>query len=193
MEHLATESLLLDPLTEEDYPWVAALYSDAEVMRYIGTGPRSEKETRAKLDWFVDQARRLRFGYWVLRDRRTSECLGGAMLMIRRQGSPPEERASPATGGGRRPQHPVELGFALARNAWGRGIATEAARALVAHAFDALGVPEIEAFIHRDNEASAAVLRKAGLRDAGLTTGPYGGIDRRFTITAEEWRAALRR
>jgi [ribosomal protein S5]-alanine N-acetyltransferase len=175
MEHLATESLLLDPLTEDDYPWMVALYSDAEVMRYIGNGLRSEKETREKLDWLLDQAGRLPFGCWVLRDRRTSERLGGGMLMIRREGSP------------------VELGFALARNAWGRGVATEAARALVAHAFGALGVPEIEAFIHADNEASAAVLRKVGLRDAGLTTGPYGGTDRRFTITAEEWRAAQRR
>jgi RimJ/RimL family protein N-acetyltransferase len=86
----------------------------------------------------------------------------------------------------------VELGFALARSAWGKGFATEAARALVDHAFRDLGIPLLQAFIDPGNAASGAVLRKAGLRDEGLTTGPYGGTDRRFALTREEWLSAAR-
>jgi [ribosomal protein S5]-alanine N-acetyltransferase len=172
MDRLETAKLLLEPLTPADYPWVIGMYADAEVMRYIGNGPRSEQESREKLDWLLEQAGRLGFGYWVVRDRRTREPLGGAMLMVRAPGAK------------------VELGFALARVAWGRGIATEAARELVRHAFETLDVPELEAFTHPDNAPSGAVLRKAGMSEKGLATGPYGDVDRRFSITREEWRPA---
>jgi RimJ/RimL family protein N-acetyltransferase len=169
MDRLESASLRLEPLSRADYDWLCALYADAGVMRYIGTGVRSEQQSRANLDGLAAQAERLGFGYWVVRDRQSGERLGGAALMVRHEGAP------------------VELGFLFARAAWGRGVATEAARTLVAHAFGALRLPELQAFIDVNNAASAAVLRKAGLRDAGLATGPYNTVDRRFTLTREEW------
>jgi RimJ/RimL family protein N-acetyltransferase len=172
LERLETAKLLLEPLTPADYPWVIGLYADAEVMRYIGDGPRTEEESRQKLDWLLEQAGRLGFGYWVVRDRESREPVGGAMLMVRSPGAK------------------VEIGFALARAAWGRGIATEAACAVIDHAFRTLEVPELEAFTHPDNTASGAVLRKAGMADKGLATGPYGDVDRRYAITRNEWRSA---
>jgi RimJ/RimL family protein N-acetyltransferase len=175
MERLGTESLLLVPLALGDYPWLCGLYADPVVMRYIGRGVRSEEQTRANLDWLLDQGERLPFGYWVLRDRATRERLGGAMLMVRQEGSP------------------VELGFLLARSAWGRGLATQAARALISHAFEDLKISLLEAFIHGENEGSAAVLRKAGMRETGQVPGPYGGLDRRFEVAREAWLLAGRR
>jgi RimJ/RimL family protein N-acetyltransferase len=173
MDRIETPNLLLEPLTTADYPWVIGLYADDEVMRYIGDGkPRGEQQSRERLDWFLDQAARLGFGYWMVRDRATAEPVGGAMLMVRMPGAK------------------VEIGFAFAKRAWGRGIATEAARALIDHAFETLGVPDLEAFTHPDNTASGAVLCKAGMIDKGLATGPYGDVDRRYGITQEEWQAA---
>ena len=172
MERLTTPSLQLDPLTTEDDSWFCAVYADPEVMRYIGTGVRTEQQTRTNLDILRAQANRLPFGYWVVRERQSNERLGGVLLMIRRDGAP------------------VELGFLFARAAWGRGIATQAARAVVEHAFESLRIPLLEAFIDVQNAASAAVLRKAGFRDAGLTTGPYGGTDRKFVLAREDWAAA---
>jgi len=173
MDPLQTPKLLLEPLTTADYPWVIGLYADPEVMRYIGDGkPRGEQQSRERLDWFLDQAARLGFGYWMVLDRATREPVGGAMLMVRKPGAN------------------VEIGFALAKPAWGRGIATEAARALIDHAFQTLGVRDLEAFTHPDNTASGAVLRKAGMIDKGLSTGPYGDVDRRYAVTREEWQAA---
>ena len=99
MDRLRTESLLLDPLAREDFSWLFALYADAEVMRYIGRGVRTEEESRRNLDWLVAHGERLPFGYWVLRERATGARLGGAVLMIRREGAP------------------AELGFMLARPA----------------------------------------------------------------------------
>ena len=83
MDRLRTESLLLDPLAREDFSWLFALYADAEVMRYIGRGVRTEEESRRNLDWLVAHGERLPFGYWVLRERATGARLGGAVLMIR--------------------------------------------------------------------------------------------------------------
>jgi RimJ/RimL family protein N-acetyltransferase len=173
MERIETSSLVLEPLTRADYPWLIEMYSDAEVMRYIGDGPRSPEESREKLDWLLDLAARLDLGCWVLRDRQTGEPAGTVMLMVRKPGGT------------------VELGFALARAAWGRGFATEASRAVLGLAFGKLDLPEVEAFTHADNAASGAVLRKAGMRETGLSTGPYGHVDRRYAATRAEWGSLL--
>lgn len=171
MQRLRTRSLLLDPLARDDYPWLCALYADPEVMRFIGTGTRTAEHSCKTLDAALEQGARLGYGYWVLRDAATSERLGGAMLMIRQEGSP------------------VELGFLLARSAWGRGVASEAARAVVDHALGELNLPGLHAFTDAANAPSMAVLRKAGFRDDGLRTGPYGTTDRHFVLSREEWRA----
>src|SRR5438128_6024716 len=140
MDRLRTECVLLDPLARADFAWLFALYADAEVMRYIGRGPRSEEESRRNLDWLLAHGERLPFGYWVLREHATGERLGGAVLMIRREGAP------------------VELGFMLARPAWGRGLARQVARAPVAHAFAYLPLHEPQAFNHVETGSAAAVL-----------------------------------
>jgi len=172
MRQLVTPSLRLDPLARADFPWLFALYADAEVMRYIGTGVRTEEQSGKNLEGLLEQGRQRGFGYWVLRDLRSNQPLGGALLMVRKPGAP------------------MELGFLLARSAWGRGIATEAARALVDHTFGDLEVPLLQAFTDPANAASMAVLRKAGLRDTGVSTGPYGTPDRTFQLTRAEWLAA---
>ena len=164
---MQTDSLLLQPLTREDYPWLCALYADPEIMRYIGTGVRTYEVASGVLDKMM--AAQPPAGYWTLRDKQTGEPLGGAMLMIRKEGSP------------------LEIGFLLAKSAWGRGVATQATRALLEHAFTVLKVPLVEAFTDERNDASAKVLLKAGFRDAGLSPGPYGGSDRKFSISREAW------
>jgi RimJ/RimL family protein N-acetyltransferase len=61
----------------------------------------------------------------------------------------------------------VEVGYRLRHQAWGRGYATEGARALVRYGLDTLGLYRIIGLTHPDNVASQRVLQKAGLRDAG--------------------------
>ena len=58
----------------------------------------------------------------------------------------------------------VEIGWRLAREHWGMGYATEAARAWLAHGFDALGLPEIVAFTNAGNARSLAVMARLGMR-----------------------------
>jgi ribosomal-protein-alanine N-acetyltransferase len=64
-----------------------------------------------------------------------------------------------------------ELGYWIARAHWGRGIASEAVRALVEHAFEALALERVFAHHFAWNPASGRVLEKAGLRREGLLRG----------------------
>ncbi len=57
----------------------------------------------------------------------------------------------------------VEIGWRLARPAWGRGYATEAAPRVLAHGFDALGLPEVLAVTTATNHRSQVVMRRIGM------------------------------
>lgn len=61
----------------------------------------------------------------------------------------------------------IEIGYRFVRPAWGQGIATEAAAAVLDHGFRGLSIDPVVAVTHPDNWASQAVLRKIGLRPAG--------------------------
>ena len=80
----------------------------------------------------------------------------------------------------------AELGYALGRPFWGQGYATEAVRAMMAHA-PAVGFRILEAYSFVDNAASARVLAKAGFVEVGIVRRDYperGGIRevRRFEL-----------
>ena len=61
----------------------------------------------------------------------------------------------------------AEIGYWLGRGAWGRGIATEAVRALSSHGLEALGLERIEAHVFAWNRASMRVLEKCGFAREG--------------------------
>ncbi len=67
----------------------------------------------------------------------------------------------------------VELGYDFHPRVWGRGLATEAARAVMTQAFIVFGIERVVAVVKPDNAASQRVLEKAGLRPSG-TREAYG-------------------
>ncbi|HEY1785946.1 MAG TPA: GNAT family N-acetyltransferase, partial [Pirellulales bacterium] len=85
----------------------------------------------------------------------------------------------------------VELGYRLARGHWGQGYATELSRALVQHAFDHVGLPQLVAIADTRNEASNRVLQKAGLHYR-KTYAINGRTIRFFTLSADEYRQQQR-
>lgn len=72
--------------------------------------------------------------------------------------------------------HRPELGWRLARDSWGHGLATEAAAAVRDDAFSRLGLAELISIIHPDNEASRRVAAKVGMTIEGTVHHP--GLDR---------------
>jgi RimJ/RimL family protein N-acetyltransferase len=90
-----------------------------------------------------------------------------------------------------------EIGYVLNPEHQGRGYATEAAQALLALAFDGLGLHRVMARLDERNGASAAVLRRLGMRqEARLVENEWfkgewtNELD--FAILAREWRVARR-
>jgi RimJ/RimL family protein N-acetyltransferase len=87
----------------------------------------------------------------------------------------------------------IELGYALAREWWGQGIASEAIAATCEHAFGELGIRRIEAEVNPDNAGSNALLRRLGFMHEGVLrkrwVGRQGAYDSNiYGCLAEEWR-----
>lgn len=84
----------------------------------------------------------------------------------------------------------LELGYRLRRDVWGRGLATEGARLLVAHAFTTLDQPAVDACAHPDNAASMRVMVKCGMRRVGTFLHPRIPIEVvRYLVERADWRA----
>lgn len=125
------------------------VFGDPEVMRY-GDGVRTPQWVRSWIVGWVDEHyQRWGFGSWAVVEKSTSAVIGYCGL---------------SRFPGRCAGDEAEIGFRLARAHWGRGLATEAAMAVCAHAFDALGLPRLVALIDPANAASIRVAEKIGLR-----------------------------
>jgi RimJ/RimL family protein N-acetyltransferase len=146
-----TRRLVLSEITVDDGNELHELDTDPRVMQYIGSGRVS---TREQID---DALRRIPRAYLLYpgldtgrATRRDNGDFVGWFAL----------KYIPGTT-------EVEVGYRLRFGAWGRGLATEGARALVRHGFDDLGLYRIVGVTHPDNLASQRVLMKAGLADAG--------------------------
>ena len=164
---LETPRLRLRPFTASDHDAIHAVYADPEVMQYVGHGAhRTTAETARALRGYADALRTRGYGFVAVVERSSGALIGDAGL-------------HPL--GGRGPD--IELGYTLARAAWGRGYGTEMAGALVAHAFGALGMPRVMAQVEPENERSRHVLEKLGMTERGVRL-TYGrphllyGVDR---------------
>jgi RimJ/RimL family protein N-acetyltransferase len=148
MFELRTERLLLRPWRAEDFPAYAALNADAEVRRWFpGTLTRAESDAQAeRLQRHIDEHG---FGFWAVEAPGVAPFIGFTGLQHVNFDAP----FTPA----------VETGWRLARAYWGRGYATEAARASVAYAFDELRLREIVAFAVPGNIASRRVMDHIGM------------------------------
>ncbi|MDE2669762.1 MAG: GNAT family N-acetyltransferase [Chloroflexota bacterium] len=144
---LRTERLLLRPFHSGDVDHVFAYASNPEWSRYL---PVPDPYTRRDAEEFVAGCILVdgekRFEWAVVHDGRVS---GGVSLTTRRPGV-------------------AELGYSIARPLWGQGLTTEAARAVIAHAFEELRLVRIQAFADIRNAASWRVMEKLGMERIGV-------------------------
>jgi RimJ/RimL family protein N-acetyltransferase len=170
---LETARLVLRPLGRGDLADLVALDRDPEVMRYVGSpaGVKSPAETEQRARTRIEESERgdhEPLGFWRVERRDDGIFLGVAALL-----------RMPEDGD-------VEVAYRLVRAAWGRGIATEAAGALIAHGLRTLGLPRLVAVTYPENRASQRVLDKLGFERRGLTE--YKGVQTTFhVLTREAW------
>ncbi len=148
MTVLRTERLLLRQWRDDDRdPW-AALNADPEVMRHFPS-----TLSREQSDDFVDRHRGLLdargWGLWAVEVPDVAPFIG--FVGLNEPGF--EAEFTPC----------VEVGWRLAREHWGKGYATEGARAALAHAFDELALDEVLSFTVVGNAGSRAVMEKIGM------------------------------
>ena len=145
-----TPRLRLRQWRESDRSPFASMAADPQVMEFLLPLP-----TRADSDASADRARALiaknGWGFWAVEHKASGEFIGFTGLNVPLATLP----FSPC----------VEIGWRLARQAWGQGFATEAARGALQVGFDRLGLDEIVAFTAVGNLRSAAVMERLGMHE----------------------------
>ena len=147
---LTTERLALRRFTPADIDWLAELYSDSEVTLYLGgvkDRAKTEELLNTRILQYYDEHPGL--GIWTTVERATGSCLGFHLLNHIRGESI------------------IQIGFALAKSAWGNGFATEMAAAVLRYGFVDLKLPRIAGMASLQNHASQRVLLKIGLERRG--------------------------
>ncbi|MGF1612021.1 MAG: GNAT family N-acetyltransferase [Kiloniellales bacterium] len=155
---LQTERLTLRPLRLDDAPAIQRLCGNWKVARMLSPVPYPYPDGLAE-EWIASDARS-RFSGEAVRFALDHEGELIGVMGLERQG--PQRQGPERWGAGS-----FELGYWLGEPWWGRGLATEAARRVVAFAFEALTLEELLSGHFLDNPASGRVLRKCGFRDAG--------------------------
>jgi RimJ/RimL family protein N-acetyltransferase len=149
---LETERLVLRPWrAREDLDALAAVNGDEAVMRWIPPyRAMTRGESAAALERIVAHWDEHGFGLWALQPREDGAgCIGFAGLAV--PGFLPAVLPT------------VEVGWRLSSRWWGRGLASEAARASIDYAFGPLGLPSVVSIIDPGNTASLRVAAKLGM------------------------------
>ncbi|GAC1385166.1 MAG: GNAT family N-acetyltransferase [Marmoricola sp.] len=162
MSILRSERLTLRPYESSDVDFVWDMYSRWEVQRYLGRSPRvmADREEAADRVRVWSEVDHPVHGIWLVAETATGTRLGTALL-----------KELPASGTGD-PSGDVEVGWHLHPDAWGRGVASEAAAAVLEHA-SRQGLERVLAVVYPENEASQRVAQRIGMRPLGLTRAYY--------------------
>lgn len=179
---LQTERLLLRRWRETDRAPFAALNRDPQVMEHFPS-PHTRERSDEMIAWIESCLERDGFGLWALEVRSSGQFIGFTGLNIPSF----DAHFTPA----------VEVGWRLAREAWGHGYATEAARASLDYGFSHAELDQIVALTTPQNLRSRAVMERLG-----MTRDPDGDFEhpniapghplRRhvlYRISARQWKA----
>jgi len=166
---LCTERLGFGTWAPDDFPLALALWTDPRVTGLFG-GPFPVDEVRRRLDREITNQARFGFQYWPLFRLTDGAHVGCSGLR-------PCDRP-----------HTREMGFHLRPEFWRQGFGTEAARAVVAHAFTSPDVEAIFAGHHPDNRDSRRLLTRLGFRSIGEELYPPTGLlHPSYLLDRSEW------
>ncbi len=158
---LQTEHLTLRRLTPDDLEDLYALYSDPEVRRYFPEGTLSRAQTLEELNYLIQgYPGHPELGLWAVVHSESGRFIGRCGLI-------------PWVIDG---QAEVEIAYSLAKDWWGQGLGTEAARGIRDYAFETLGLTRLICVIDHDNRASIRVAEKTGMhfeKEGYDDLGPY--------------------
>jgi [ribosomal protein S5]-alanine N-acetyltransferase len=157
---LTTRRLILRPVSAADHAGLLAHWTAPEVRRFLFDGAAlSPAEVTAVIEDSERSFAAAGYGLWLISERDGGELAGTAGLR------PLEDLG-------------LEVIYSLAPGSWGRGLTTEAARAVVEHALGPLGLPEVLAEVDEGNEASVRVIERLGMTRFAVVPGLLGPMAR---------------
>ncbi|MGI9234680.1 MAG: GNAT family N-acetyltransferase [Woeseiaceae bacterium] len=139
-----------------------SIVADANVMKYLG-GVLSKEQAVQYIDRAIETERTSGYARYAVIHKERDELVGMCGF------APVRDY--------------IDLGYRFAKCVWGRGLATEAASAVVAYGFAEHGFREIVALTHPENSASISVLEKLGFSYQHDETTPMGTPARRYVGT----------
>jgi ribosomal-protein-alanine N-acetyltransferase len=146
-KEISTNRLCLRRFSKEDLNDYAKIMGDHEVGKWFPKGDGyTREEAKRSLDSILEHWDKHGFGIWAITDRERKVLLGRCGLNLIAETSE------------------IEVDFVLARDSWGRGYATEAAKAALAYGFGTLMLDKIIALAKPENIASRRVIEKIGMR-----------------------------
>lgn len=141
----ATERLIFRDWNATDLDRFHSICSDPAVMQYVGDGePWSLERTEQFIERAAERSKALGYCQWPLIHKEASALIGFCGLF-------------PADDG-------AEIGWRLATEYWGMGLATEAARTVLNYGFETLGLQRIIATVQSPNRPSIRVVEKLGMK-----------------------------
>ena len=171
MTILTTQRLRLEPINDHHLEGLCRLNSDPLVMRFISGVPETREQTMEMIARVKDRWAEFGYSWWAFIDAQTEDLIGAGCIQHL----------------GRDRANPLEIGWRLRTDQWGKGYATEAAYAMARFAFDDLHAPHLCAICLPENTASSHVMQKLGMT--------YKGMERWhekdtavYTISRENWK-----
>ena len=177
--HIETERLLLRELRPSDIEGMFVLESDPLVLKYLGTPPHTHKEQTAETIEFIrKQYENNGIGRWAAIEKASGAFIGWAGLKFITDIENNRTRFH-------------DVGYRLIPRYWGKGYATEAAKAALEYGFNTMQLHEIIGMCNEENLASRRALEKCGLTFVekfrwDAFTGDW------LKITREEWEMKKR-
>jgi [ribosomal protein S5]-alanine N-acetyltransferase len=157
---LTTRRLVLRPVTARDHAALLAHWSAPDVRRFLFDGVTlSPAEIAEAIEASTRDFAAAGYGLWLIQEKDQADLVGTAGLR------PLEDLG-------------LEIFYSLAPGSWGKGYATEAARAVLEHALGPLGLPEVLAEVDEGNIASLAVIERLGMTRFDVVPGLLGPMIR---------------
>src|SRR5689334_5615034 len=182
---LITERLALCPVTAADHPALLAHWTLPDVRRFLFDGEAlSAAEVSRTIGESVSDFAAGGYGIWLIREHGQAVPAGRDLAGTDLVGTDlvgTDLVGTDLVGTvGLRPlaDEGLEIFYSLAPGSWGRGYATEAARAVVGHALGTLGLPEVLAEVDEGNTASVAVVERLGMVPYAVVPGELGPMTR---------------
>lgn len=164
MSFLTTSRLRLRPLIEEDFPFMYRLQSDPVVMRFIRAAATEEAPVRERMAiWLRYGAENPGFGVFLIEAIDSDQAIGHGVFRHADY----------------KPGRDIEVGYVIAPEFAGQGLATECVQGMQAHAVEKLNLEKLVAYTDPENAASNRVLEKCGFVRDGLEE-IYDGISQRW-------------